>query len=112
MIHAICTVSAFEVVAPYTLRLRFDDGGVKVIDLWPMLRGEMYGPLRDVRYFNQVRLDSESGTVVWPNGADFDPATLHDWDRVGEAMITMARSWTNHNDHVGARGDVYKKGRK
>jgi len=29
--------------------------------------------------FRQVRLDPEVHTVVWPNGADFDPATLHDW---------------------------------
>jgi len=55
--------------------------------------------------FNQVRLDSESGTLVWPNEADFDPATLHDWDRVGEAMIKMAESWpeppVNHNLQTG-----------
>ncbi|MCI0615555.1 hypothetical protein L0244_21410 [bacterium] len=42
--------------------------------------------------FNQVRLDTEAGTLVWPNEADCDPATLHDWDKVGETMITMARS--------------------
>lgn len=58
-----------------------------------MLRGELYGPLRSLEFFNQVRLDRETGTLVWPNGADFDPTTLHDWDKVGEAMITMARSW-------------------
>ena len=27
----------------------------------------------------QVRLDPEVHTVVWPTGADFDPAILHDW---------------------------------
>jgi hypothetical protein len=36
------------------------------------------GPLRDQALFRQVRLDSEVHTLVWPNGADFDPATLHD----------------------------------
>lgn len=93
MYHEIHTVLDFEVIAPYTLRLRFNDESVKAINLWPMLRGELYGPLRDLDFFNQVRLDTEAGTLVWPNEADFDPATLHDWDKVGEAMIAMARSW-------------------
>ncbi len=93
MPHPVYEVVAVEVVAPYTLRLTFDDHKVQTIDFGPMLRGEMYGPLRDLWLFNQVRLDAELGTVVWPNGADFDPATLHDWDEVGAAMRGMARTW-------------------
>jgi hypothetical protein len=93
MFHEIYTVSDFEVVTPYTLRIKFNDDSVKVINFYPMLRGELFGPLRDLDFFNQVRLDTESGVLVWPNEADFDPATLHDWDKVGDAMIGMARSW-------------------
>ncbi len=93
MFHEIYTVSHFDIVAPYTLRIRFNDDCVKTIDFRPMLRGELYGPLRDLSLFNQVRLDPESGTLVWPNEADFDPATLHDWERVGKDMIAMAASW-------------------
>ncbi len=93
MFHEIYTVTDFEIVAPYTLRIKFDDDSVKIINFWPMLRGELYGPLRDLDFFNQVWLDPESGTLVWPNEADFDPATLHDWDEVSEAMIQMAQTW-------------------
>lgn len=93
MFHEIYTVEDFEVVAPYTLRITFNDNSVQIINFGSMLRGELYGPLRDLDFFNQVRLDAEAGTLVWPNEADFDPATLHDWDKVGEAMVTMARSW-------------------
>jgi len=93
MFHEIYTVSDFEVVAPYTLRIKFNDDSVKVINFLSMLRGELFGPLRDLDFFNRVRLDPESGVLVWPNEADFDPATLHDWDKVGDAMIEMARSW-------------------
>jgi hypothetical protein len=64
-----------------------------------MLHGELYSPLRNLDFFNQVRLDSEAGTLVWPNDADFDPATLHDWDKVGEAMIAMAQSWSEPLRH-------------
>lgn len=33
----------------------------------------------DERVFNQVEIDPEVHALVWPNGADFDPETLHDW---------------------------------
>lgn len=105
MHHEIYTVSAFEIVAPYTLRIRFNDEQVKIIDFRPMLRGELYGPLRDLNFFNQVRLASEAGTLVWPNEADFDPATLHDWERVSEDMIAMARSWEERSEEE-SRGAV------
>ncbi|NUO79602.1 DUF2442 domain-containing protein [candidate division KSB1 bacterium] len=112
MFHEIYTVSDFEVVAPYTLRIRFNDDSVKRIDFWPMLRGELYGPLRDLDFFNQVRLDADAGTLVWPNEADFDPATLHDWDSVGEAMIAMANSWPEphrHNDASTTQTDLHEQ---
>lgn len=93
MIHDIYIVTDFKIVAPYTLRIWFDDASEQTVNFWPLLRGELFSPLRDVNFFNQVQLDEEAGTLVWPNGADFDPATLHDWDKVGEAMIQMAQSW-------------------
>ena len=92
MEHEIYTSIDFQMIAPYTLRIKFDDESEQVINFWPLLRGKLYGPLRDLAFFNQVRLDHEAGTLLWPNDADFDPATLHDWDRVGAAMLKMARS--------------------
>ncbi len=35
-------------------------------------------PLTDESYFAKVRLDRLSGTVTWPNGADFAPEALYD----------------------------------
>lgn len=64
-----------------------------MIDFAPVLFGKLFGALRDPALFAQVRLDPEVHTLVWPNGADFDPATLHDWpERVG-AMAELARGW-------------------
>lgn len=98
MPHLNYTITNFEIVAPYTLRLTFDDGAVRTIDLSPVLRGELYSPLRDLDFFNQVKLNREIGTIVWPNEADFDPATLHDWDEVGPEMIEMASKWQLNSD--------------
>lgn len=52
-----------------------------------------YGPLRDPALFVQARVDPEVATVVWPNGADFDPATLHDWPEHEAAFRALAQRW-------------------
>ena len=83
----------FEIVGPYTLRVEFDDGMAQTIDFRPVLAGEMYGALQDERLFKQVEIDPEVHTLVWPNGADFDPATLHDWPQYAGAMKGMAQQW-------------------
>lgn len=93
MSHPIYRVLTFEKLAPYTLRIEFDDGMEHVIDFRPILAGELYEPLRDPTVFNQVKLDPEVQTLVWPNGADFDPATLHDWPQHFDALLARARQW-------------------
>ena len=55
------------------LQIAFDDRTEQAIDFQPILAAELYRPLRDVCIFNQVRIDPEVHTLVWPNGADFDP---------------------------------------
>jgi len=91
MTHPLHRVTSFEQLDAYTLRVCFDDGTERVIDFSPVLHGELFGALRDPAAFAEVRLDPEVHTLVWPAGADFDPATLHDWpDHVG-AISGLAR---------------------
>jgi hypothetical protein len=93
MTHLIYRITDCERVAPYTLRLRFDDGLETTVDLADVLEGELYGPLRDLFVFSRVALDSEVGTVVWPNGADFDPSVLYDWPLHKDAFAAAAQRW-------------------
>ena len=93
MSHPIYRVLSFEIVAPYTLRVGFDDDTQQAVDFEPVLHGPMFGPLRDLKLFNQVQLDAEVQTLVWPNGADFDPATLHDWPQHAAELAQRARQW-------------------
>ena len=93
MFHPIYRVRSFEIVAPYTVRVTFDDDSEQTINFRPILCGELYWPLRDLTVFNQVRIDPEVHTLLWPNGADFDPATLHDWPSHVDALIERAHRW-------------------
>ena len=91
MEHKLYRVESFKIVGPYTLRIHFDDSTEQVINFWPALWGELYEPLREPTTFNQVVISPELHTLVWPNGADFDPETLHDWDEVGESMAESVK---------------------
>jgi hypothetical protein len=93
MRHPVHRVKTFEIAGSYRLRIEFGDGLVRTIDFRPVLEGELYGPLRDLNQFNSVALDREVHTVVWPNGADFDPATLHDWPEHEAGMLALAERW-------------------
>ena len=91
--HPIHQIKPFEIAGPYRLHIEFGDGLTRTIDLQAFLQGELYGPLRDLNLFNSVRLDREVHTLVWANGADFDPATLHDWPEHEADMIALAQRW-------------------
>jgi hypothetical protein len=93
MDHPIHRVRRFQIAAPYTLLLEFDDGTQQRIDFRPVLEGEMFGPLQDLQVFNAVELDPTFGTIQWPNGADFDPETLHDWPQYRDEFVAMAKRW-------------------
>jgi Protein of unknown function (DUF2442) len=71
----------------YNLRLEFDDGTVKEVDLANELYGEVFEPLRDLDLFKQVQVNPDTNTIEWPNGADFAPEFLH---KIGKKVKKIA----------------------
>ena len=72
----ILRIIGLKVCGPCVLDLTFNNGVRKRVDVSTLLDGPVFRPLRETKYFAQVKLDLECGTVVWPNGADFAPETL------------------------------------
>jgi hypothetical protein len=71
-------VTRVEVLEPYRLRLRFEDGTEGEVDVASLVTFDgVFAGLRDPVTFGQVRVDEETGTIVWPNGADIDPTILY-----------------------------------
>lgn len=62
----------------YKLRLAFNDGAVKDVDLKDELNGKVFEPLKDVEFFKQVMVNPDTNTIEWPNGADFAPEFLYE----------------------------------
>ncbi len=80
-------VTAVEVVGDHRLLLTFEDGAKGEVDLSGLQWRGVFEPLADPHYSRQVALDQELGTIVWPNGAEIAPETLHAW-------VTQGRSTT------------------
>ena len=67
----------------YRLELTFSDGVRGTVDLANRIvgRGGVFGPLENPDFFRQVTVNSELGTIIWPNGADFCPELLYRWTK-------------------------------
>ncbi len=70
-------VDKVEWLGGHLLRLAFDNGTEKVVDVLPLLNGPVFRPLHDATAFAGVRIDPVARTVVWPNGADLAPEALY-----------------------------------
>ncbi|NQU11990.1 DUF2442 domain-containing protein [bacterium] len=71
-------VTSVEYVSGYKLRLGFEDGSVRLVDLARHLEGEVFEPLKSLRLFRTARLNPDLDTVVWDNGADMAPEFLYE----------------------------------
>lgn len=65
-----------DYVKDYTLRVTFNDGAIKDVDLEQHLKGTVFGELRDISKFIQYGLTRV--TIEWANGADLAPEFLHE----------------------------------
>lgn len=71
-------ITAVEVVRHGVLRLTFADGLSGEVDVLDRMRGPVFAAARTPEGFAKVEADPETGTVVWPSGADLAPDTLYE----------------------------------
>ena len=74
----------------YRLLITFADGQRREVDISTMVPFEgVFAPLQDRGYFASVTVNSELGTVVWPNGADLCPDVLRTSGRLIETPASV-----------------------
>jgi hypothetical protein len=80
MIYLIKKIDRIE---PYRLRLLFNTGEIKTVDLytklieWSQSPESKFTALLDPEYFSSVKLDPELDTIFWDNGIDLSPEVLY-----------------------------------
>lgn len=71
-------VVSVEPLPEHRLRVSFDDGVEGVVDVAQMVQFTgVFEPLRDPAFFSQAKVNTELGTVCWPNDADLDSDVLY-----------------------------------
>jgi Protein of unknown function (DUF2442) len=70
-------ITAVTVVEHGVLRLTFADGVSAEVSVLERMRGPVFAEARTPTGFAKVTTDAETGTVVWPGGADLAPDTLY-----------------------------------
>lgn len=82
-----------QLLGDYWLAIRFEDGVSGSVDVAALVDFQgVFAPLRDQAYFNQVRVEPDLGTIVWPNGADIDPLVLYSI-ATGEPLPDFSQVW-------------------
>ncbi len=76
-------ITAASVVRHGVLHLEFADGLTGEVDVLDRMRGPVFTEARTPEGFTEVAVDAETGTVVWPGGADLAPDTLYERVRTG-----------------------------
>lgn len=65
-----------EYIDNYRIKLWFNDGKVKIVDLADSLNGLVFEPLRELEFFRKFTI--KFNTIEWGNGADFAPEYLYE----------------------------------
>lgn len=66
-----------EYVKEYKVKIKFDDGSVKVVDLEPYSRRSgIFSEFKNMDFFRKFYIDLN--TLCWPNGADIAPERLYE----------------------------------
>jgi hypothetical protein len=83
-------ITAASAVSHGVLRLTFADGLSGEVDVLDRMHGPVFEAARTPEGFAEVAVDRETGTVVWPGGADLAPDTLYERVRSGAWPGTRA----------------------
>jgi hypothetical protein len=62
----------------YCVWIRFDDGLEGEVDLSDLVGKGVFEAWRSVAFFNQVRVDPTTHTLVWGEDIDLDPYVLRE----------------------------------
>jgi len=83
------SIKKFTLLGEYTIEILFADGKIQTIDFRPVVGHGWMKDLADPQYFAKVILN-DGNNLEWPNGQDFNPEALYDWQNFKQLYIDEA----------------------
>jgi hypothetical protein len=62
----------------YKITIQFEDGITKLIDLKDYLDKGIFIPLQELNNFKKFKVNKDTDTIEWENGADLSPDFLYE----------------------------------
>ncbi len=82
-------ITSFEITESFTIKIVFKSGKINVINFEPVIGKGWMKQLADQNYFSRVKLN-DGGNLEWPDGQDFNPEALYDWEKFEAIYIADA----------------------
>ncbi len=83
------SVKTAKYIEGFRILLTFEDKTEKLVDLSSHLYGEIFEPLKDVSYFKKFKVNEDTDTIEWENGADMSPDFLY---KIGKEFVKPSQS--------------------
>lgn len=71
------SVKAAKYIEGFKILLTFEDKTEKLVDLSSHLYGEIFEPLKNKSNFKKFKVNEDTDTIEWENGADMSPDFLY-----------------------------------
>lgn len=72
-------IKQFKIVGDYTIEIIFSDDKRQIINFEPVIGKGWLEKLKNKEYFNMVKLGFNRN-LEWPDGQDFNPEALYNWE--------------------------------
>jgi hypothetical protein len=73
-----------KLLGGYKIEIHFNDGSVKIVNFRHFIGKGISQELLDENYFSKAEIENGGG-LAWPNGYDFCPNFLHDYEEIGKS---------------------------
>ncbi len=85
-------ITNYRIEGDRKIHFNFSDGSGKVVDFMPFIGDDSLSkPLSDPAYFRKVDLYENGRGIYWPNGFDFCPDFLHQYEADEEVLARHRR---------------------